>query len=877
MRPFVRVKVPFGITKTHTALVVRVHDNPPASDIKVKDVISVLDAEPVLLPDQYRLWEWISQYYMCPLGDIMVAALPGGIKNEDSYRPRTETYVRLGANFSNEQSLHNALNILKRSPKQLETFTTFLKLSRIDNGTEAKEVTREELVNASHANTSHVKALVDKGILSLYDKEVGRLNTGGDYHPERIKPLSEAQQQALLQLPPSGGEFLAAKPHAEGMVKTLKTADVLLYKQLKEFSKEHRKKPTFAEETLWNYLKCDALGVRFRRQHVLDCFIADFACLSHRLTIEIDGGYHNDEEQAEYDRLRTLAIQKLGFRELRFSNEQLLGNIDGVITKIKEALVAPPALGSGALSTPPEGGSRRGASLLHGVTSSGKTEIYIHLIHEAIERGEQVMYLLPEIALTVQMTQRLQYVFGNRLGIYHSKYSDSERVEIWQKQLSDNPYDVILGARSAVFLPYKRLGLVIIDEEHETSFKQQEPAPRYHARSVAMMMAAWAGARVVLGTATPSVESYYNAMQGKYNLVELKTRYRDLQLPHINIIDTKDLRHRRIMTGLLSPQLADAVRKALSSGEQAIIFQNRRGFSPVVECRQCGWSPKCPHCDVSLTYHKTHDSLSCHYCGYTMKMPAACPDCGNTDLRDRGAGTEKVEDYFRLTFPEARIARMDLDTTRTRNAYERIIAEFSAGKTNLLIGTQMVTKGLDFDNVSVVGILSADTMLNQPDFRAYEHAFAMMTQVAGRAGRKGRRGQVFLQTNRPELPVVSHVVTGNYEAFFRSLLRERKAFRYPPFTRLIYVYLKHKDENIVNTAAIELSSRLRQSFGERVLGPDKPAVARIKTLYIRKIMLKLETSLSITSTRTSIRQNVDAMMRDSRYKSLLVYFDVDPV
>ena len=877
MRPFVRVKVPFGITKTHTALVVRVHDTPPASDIKVKDVISVLDAEPVLLPDQYRLWEWISQYYMCPLGDIMVAALPGGIKNEDSYRPRTETYVRLGANFSNEQSLHNALNILKRSPKQLETFTTFLKLSRIDNGTEAKEVTREELVNASHANTSHVKALVDKGILSLYDKEVGRLNTGGDYHPERIKPLSEAQQQALLQLPPSGGEFLAAKPHAEGMVKTLKTADVLLYKQLKEFSKEHRKKPTFAEETLWNYLKCDALGVRFRRQHVLDCFIADFACLSHRLTIEIDGGYHNDEEQAEYDRLRTLAIQKLGFRELRFSNEQLLGNIDGVITKIKEALVAPPALGSGALSTPPEGGSRRGASLLHGVTSSGKTEIYIHLIHEAIERGEQVMYLLPEIALTVQMTQRLQYVFGNRLGIYHSKYSDSERVEIWQKQLSDNPYDVILGARSAVFLPYKRLGLVIIDEEHETSFKQQEPAPRYHARSVAMMMAAWAGARVVLGTATPSVESYYNAMQGKYNLVELKTRYRDLQLPHINIIDTKDLRHRRIMTGLLSPQLADAVRKALSSGEQAIIFQNRRGFSPVVECRQCGWSPKCPHCDVSLTYHKTHDSLSCHYCGYTMKMPAACPDCGNTDLRDRGAGTEKVEDYFRLTFPEARIARMDLDTTRTRNAYERIIAEFSAGKTNLLIGTQMVTKGLDFDNVSVVGILSADTMLNQPDFRAYEHAFAMMTQVAGRAGRKGRRGQVFLQTNRPELPVVSHVVTGNYEAFFRSLLRERKAFRYPPFTRLIYVYLKHKDENIVNTAAIELSSRLRQSFGERVLGPDKPAVARIKTLYIRKIMLKLETSLSITSTRTSIRQNVDAMMRDSRYKSLLVYFDVDPV
>ena len=726
VRPFVRAKVPFGITNTHTVLIVRVHETPPSADIKVKDIIGILDAEPVLLPSQYKLWEWVNQYYMCPLGDIMVAALPSGMKKEDAYRPRTETYIRLGANCANEQSIHNALNILKRSPKQLETFTTFLKLSGLDNIINSdlgKEITREELMNASHATSSIIKALVDKGFLSLYDREVGRLNSSATPHPERIKPLSEAQQQAFGQLSVKGD----AKP-----------------------------------------------------------------------------------------------------------------------------------------------------SLLHGVTSSGKTEIYIHLIQEAIERGEQVMYLLPEIALTVQMTQRLQHVFGNRLGIYHSKYSDAERVEIWQKQLSDEPYDIILGARSAVFLPYQRLGLVIIDEEHETSFKQQEPAPRYHARSVAMMMATWAKAKVVLGTATPSAESYYNATQGKYNLVELTKRYRDMQLPHIKVIDTKDLRHRRIMTGLLSPELADAVRKALSNGEQAIIFQNRRGFSPVVECRQCGWSPQCPHCDVSLTYHKTTDSLSCHYCGFTMKMPVACPDCGNTELRDRGAGTEKVEDYFRLTFPDARIARMDLDTTRTRNAYERIIAEFSAGKTNLLIGTQMVTKGLDFDNVSVVGILSADTMLNQPDFRAYEHAFSMMTQVAGRAGRKGRRGQVFLQTNRPELPVIKHIVTGDYKAFFTSLMRERKLFRYPPFTRLIYIYLKHKDESIVNTAAIELGSRLRQSLGERVLGPDKPAVARVKTLFIRKIVLKLETSLGITTIRSRIRQSVSALMQDTRYKSLLIYYDVDP-
>ena len=721
VQPFVRAIVPFGITKTHTALIVRVHEEPPQKGITIKPIQSVLDKEPVLLPSQYKLWQWISNYYMCPLGDILSAALPLGMKKEEAYRPRLETYIRIGADYTSQQSLHNALNILRRSPKQLEVFTTYLSLSGLDSGAISREITREELINASHSSSPIVKALVDKGMLSLYDKEVGRLNTSGEPHPERIKPLSEAQKNAM------------------------------------------------------------------------------------------------------------------------------------------ESLI-----------------SASGVSLLHGVTSSGKTEIYIHMIQEAIDRGEQVMYLLPEIALTVQMTQRLQHVFGNRLGIYHSKYSDAERVEIWQKQLSSEPYDVILGARSAVFLPYQRLGMVIIDEEHETSFKQQDPAPRYHARSVALMMASWTKARVVLGTATPSAESYYNAQQGKYHLVELKQRYRDLKLPHINVVNTQDLRRRKIMRGLLSPQLEQAVRQALERGEQAILFQNRRGYSSVIECHQCGWSPRCPHCDVSLTYHKTTDSLTCHYCGYTMRMPQGCPECGNQDLYNRGSGTEKVEDIISSTFPKARVARMDLDTTRTLGAYQRIIAEFSSGKTNLLIGTQMVTKGLDFDNVSVVGILSADTMLNQPDFRAYEHAFMMMTQVAGRAGRKGKQGQVILQTARPDLPVVRHIVSGNFEAFFNSLMKERRLFRYPPFTRLIYIYLKHKDDNIVNTASIELGSRLRQVFAERVLGPDKPPVARVKTLNIRKIMLKLETTLSISSTRSAIRSAVEGMMQDPRYKSLLIYYDVDP-
>lgn len=731
--PCVRAKVPFGITKTHTALIVCSHENVPKGDFEIKSIISIIDEEPVLLPAQYRLWEWISKYYMSPLGDIMQAALPHGIKKEETYRPKTEVYIRLTDEYANERSLNNALAMLSRSPKQLEVLKVFVDISGYPYKKGGGQVTREELINQAHCTTTHVKALVDKGILRPYDVEIGRLNYDCEPHPENIKQLSDAQAKAYQEL---------------------------------------------SEET----------------------------------TVPV---------------------------------------------------------------------------LLHGVTSSGKTEIYIQLIQDAIERGEQVMYLLPEIALTVQMTDRLKRVFGNRLGIYHSKYSDAERVEIWKKQLSAEPYDVILGARSAVFLPYQRLGLIIVDEEHETSFKQQDPSPRYHARDVALMMGYWNKARTILGTATPSAESYYNALKGKYRLVELNTRFRDLMLPQIQVVNTKDLRRRKIMRGMLSPALKAAVTEALRQGEQAIIFHNRRGFSPIIECYQCGWSPKCPNCDVSLTYHKTTGSLTCHYCGHTFRMPEQCPECHNPDLRDRGAGTEKVEDMIVDELGNMkgddgkanilRIARMDLDTTRTRNAYERIIREFSAGKTNLLIGTQMVTKGLDFANVSVVGILSADTMLNQPDFRAFEHSFTMMTQVAGRAGRQGRRGKVILQTSRPDLPVIQQIVRNDYRGFFDSLMDERRMFRYPPFAKLIYIYLKHKDNNIVNTAAIELASRLRQCFTDSVLGPDRPSVARIKQLNIRKIVLKVEPALSIISTRQNIQRCADALMRDSKYKNIMISFDVDPM
>lgn len=725
----IRVLVPFGKSKTYVGLVVRTHNNKP--DFNVKDISTVMDDAPVVNAVQLELWRWMADYYLSSVGDVMNAALPSGLKSEDGYTAKTETYVSLAPEYRNERAIHVALDMLKRAEAQRKVFETFLTLSHWDTisgdlcAESVAEVSRDELMNESHGTSAAFRNLVVRKFLNTYEREIGRLNHGGEPHPELIKPLNEAQQTAYNNI-------------------------------------------------VFSFLKKDVV-------------------------------------------------------------------------------------------------------LLHGVTSSGKTEIYIHLISQAIERGQQVLYLLPEIALTVQIRQRLQRVFGNRLGIYHSKYSDAERVEIWKKQLSATPYDVILGARSAVLLPFTNLGLVIIDEEHETSFKQQDPAPRYHARSVAIMLARKYGAKVLLGSATPSLESWNNAHTGKFGLVSLTHRYNDIQLPEIEVVDIKDLQHRRMMNGPFSPRLMAAVRTALDNGEQAILFQNRRGFAPMIECRECGWVPHCDKCDVSLTYHKSLGQLTCHYCGATYTVPDVCPCCGSRDLRGRGYGTEKVEDKVMELFPDARVARMDLDTTRTRNAYERLISEFSAHKTDILIGTQMVSKGLDFDKVSVVGILNADSMLNYPDFRAYEHAFMMMAQVAGRAGRKGKRGLVILQTKSPQLPVIAQVVRNDCENFFADLIEERRTFNYPPFCHLIYVFLKHRDDFMVASASMRLSDILRGWFGTRVLGPDKPSVAKVKTLNIRKIMLKLENGIDLAKVRLYLRKAQAMMEQDKKYRSVQIYFDVDPL
>ena len=515
--------------------------------------------------------------------------------------------------------------------------------------------------------------------------------------------------------------------------------------------------------------------------------------------------------------------------------------------------------------------------LLHGVTASGKTEIYIHLINEALKAGKQVLYLLPEIALTAQITERLRRFFGNRLGVYHSKYPDAERVEIWKKQLSEHDYDIVLGVRSSIFLPFRRLGLVIVDEEHENTYKQQDPAPRYHARNAAIMLASMYGAKTLLGTATPSIETYYNATHGKYGLARLTERHQKIQLPHIELVDIKELARKKRMIAQFSPLLVEKIREALKNKEQVILFQNRRGFAPMIECRTCGWVPRCKNCDVSLTYHKSLNQLTCHYCGYTYQIPKACPACGETELVNRGFGTEKIEDDVKALFPEARVARMDLDTTRTRTAYEKIIADFENGRTDILIGTQMVSKGLDFDHVSVVGILNADSMLNYPDFRSYERAFQLMAQVAGRAGRKNRQGLVILQTKSPDLPLIHEVMSNDYERLYKEQVEERSMFKYPPFYRLIYVYLKHRKEDILSQAADTAALLLRQGLGDRILGPDKPPVSRIQTLFIKKIVIKIEQTASVKKVQAYLMQVQRAVMEDERFRSVLIYYDVDPM
>ena len=516
--------------------------------------------------------------------------------------------------------------------------------------------------------------------------------------------------------------------------------------------------------------------------------------------------------------------------------------------------------------------------LLHGVTSSGKTEIYIHLIRQVLNAGRQVLYMLPEIAITTQITERLGKLFGEQLLVYHSKFSDNERVEVWNRLLHAHSPMLVLGVRSSLFLPFSDLGLIIVDEEHETSYKQQEPAPRYNARNAAMVLAGMHGGKTLLGSATPSIDSYFNALTGKYGLVELLTRYGDCLMPEIVTVDVKELRRKKIMKDtLFSPELVGRMREALARDEQVILFQNRRGFAPMIACKACGWVPHCVNCDVSLAYHKANRQLVCHYCGYTYRLPEVCPECGGVEFKMQGFGTEKVEEEIASLFPAVRIDRLDLDSARTRQAYERILLDFEKGKTRILIGTQMLSKGLDFGNVSVVGILSADSLMNFPDFRAHERAFQLMVQVSGRAGRRDKRGTVVLQTTQPGHPLIQMVRRFAYKEMVRSQLEERSMFRYPPYYRLIVLVLRSRDAEALREMSGLYAEKLRARLGERVLGPVTPPVTRIQTLLIKKIVLKVEISAGIAPLR-EVLERVHAEMRAyEAFKRLLVHYDVDPV
>lgn len=788
-----RVVVSFGRKKFYTGIVRNVHYLKP-QEYEVKEVSAVLDEHPILVPLQFRFWEWLADYYLCTQGDVYKAALPSGLKLE------SETVVEYNPDFEATEPLsereQKVLDLLAVEPEQT--------------------VTRLEKESGLKNILAVVKSLLEKDALFVKE-ELKRT-----YKPKtetRVRLTEAARNERRLHFFFDELQRRAPK-QLDLLMKYIELSGCLGEREVREVSKAELLKRSGATPAVFSGL--------------------------------VDKGVFEVYQQ-EVGRLETVSQAVMSLNELNVHQQRAFDEIRASF-RVKNVC------------------------LLHGVTSSGKTEIYIHLIDEAVRQGKQVLYLLPEIALTTQITERLKRVFGSRLGIYHSKFPDAERVEVWQKQLSHEPYDIILGVRSSLFLPFQRLGLVIVDEEHENTYKQQDPAPRYHARNAAIVLASMCGAKTLLGTATPSVESWYNATEGgKYALVELKERYKEIQLPEIIPVDIKELQRKKRMNGPFSPLLLQYVREALEQKEQVILFQNRRGFAPMIECHTCGWVPKCKNCDVSLTYHKGLNQLTCHYCGYTQPVPRQCPACEGVDLRNRGFGTEKIEDDVKAIFPKARVARMDLDTTRTRTAYERIIHDFQQGRTDILIGTQMVSKGLDFDHVSVVGILNADTMMNYPDFRAYERAFQLMAQVAGRAGRKNKRGRVVLQTKSIDHPIIPQVMRNDFEGMVAGQLAERQLFRYPPYYRLVYVYLKHRNEQLLDVMAQTMAAKLRAVFGARVLGPDKPPVARIQTLFIRKIVLKIETNAPMARARQLLVQVQQEMVAEDRFKSLIVYYDVDPM
>ena len=787
-----RVVVQFGKKKMYTGVIYLVHSVPPTV-YKAKDIICLLDNEPILRRPQMKFWEWISSYYQAFLGEVYQAAVPAGLKLQ------SETQVCINPDYEAETPL------TEREGKLLDALSDgkTIFVSELNKITEIKDV------------MPTLKQLLEKGAVEISEELTEKYRIKTDTF---VRLTEDARKEDHLRR--LFDELGRAKKQLEVLMMYIDLSKCLLPSKQREVTrKELLEKSGASAATLNGLIERGAVETYLKEIGRLD--VSDIQT-SEQFKL-------NDNQQRAYTEIENQFIEKK-------------------------------------------------VVLLHGVTSSGKTEMYIQMISKVLAEGKQVLYLVPEIALTTQLTTRLKRVFGKRLGVYHSKFSDAERVEIWNNVLNDKTYDVIIGVRSSVFLPFRQLGLVIVDEEHETSYKQYDPAPRYHARNAAIMLASMHGAKTLLGTATPSIETYYNALSGKYGLVELNQRHEEMAMPEILVVDTKEAYRKKQMESLFTPLLLEKLGKALQNHEQVILFQNRRGYAPFIECKACSYVPHCKNCDVSLTVHKIFNTLTCHYCGYTVPIPNICPKCGTPgSLSTKGFGTEKIEDEIKLIFPDARVSRMDLDTTRSKKSYDKIITDFEQYKVDILIGTQMVSKGLDFERVSLVGILNADNMLNFPDFRAHERAYQLMAQVSGRSGRKNKRGTVILQTSSPEHAIIGQVIRNDYKAMYATQCEERKLFKYPPFYRIIQIVLRHRDPNIVNQAANRLAADLRAVFGDRILGPNKPVVSRVQNLYIKHILLKIENEASPEKAKEILRQITNQVLADSRFKSLWVNLDVDPV
>lgn len=783
-----RVIVQFGKKKYYTAIVVRIYEQEDKGN-DLKEILSVLDKNPVVLPAQLDFWQWIAFYYMCSVGEVYRAALPSALKLEsETLIKRVEGFTADSAFTPTEQQILYTLS--ESNP---------LKISEI-----AKEVKISNIV-------PYIKSLVDKGAAITSENIRDAYTSKTETRVKLFKNFTDTELSDIL-------DSLSRAKKQQQLLSTF----LLLQNESDSKSEYSILKKELLDTANINSSILDGLVER----NILTTFKNEISRFNFGQGTGKPVRQLNKEQQEAYTQ-----IQK------QFKDKQTV--------------------------------------LLHGVTGSGKTEIYIHLIQDALNKNKQVLYLLPEIALTTQITERLKSVFGDKLLVYHSKFSDNERAEIWKQLLDDEEGKIVLGARSAIFLPFRHLDLIIVDEEHESSYKQQDPAPRYNAKNAAVVLAGIHNTNVLLGTATPSIETYFNVVNQRYGIVHLNNRYDNISLPHIELVNTKELKRTKQMKYVLSPPLIDKMNTSLSKKEQIILFQNRRGFSPMIECKVCSWTPQCEHCDVSLTYHKGQRMMVCHYCGATYRVPTECPNCETPTLQVAGFGTERVEEEVKELFPEASIDRMDLDTTRSKRSYERIIGALEDGLTDILIGTQMVSKGLDFDNVSIVSVLNADSLLNYPDFRAHEKAFQMMTQVSGRAGRKNKQGLVIIQTSQPQHPVITCVANNDYNSFYQIQTDERKLFDYPPFCRLISIILKGRDEKSVNEAATQYAGLLRTSFDNKVLGPTKPVISRIQSLYIRNILLKVDNQASPQKVRDAIHFYQQHLKKTESHVS--IYYDVDPL